>query len=118
MTDIFMPTPIQTAPSTPFRSDDELMDLLIQRLPERLQKVLNWLREPDHKWVRIPAGVLFMLGGVLSILPVLGLWMLPVGVMLLSQDIPLFRRLQGRVLRWIERKHPEWLGLPADSAGS
>ena len=99
------------SPSIP-RTDDELMDLLIQRLPERLQKALNWLREPDRKWVRIPAGILFMLGGVLSILPVLGLWMLPIGVMLLSQDIPFFRRLQGRVLRWIEHKHPDWLGLP------
>jgi len=118
MTDIFMPTLIQTATSIPFRSDDELMDLLIQRLPTWLQEVLNWLREADHKWVRIPAGVLFMLGGVLSILPVLGLWMLPVGVMLLSQDIPLFRRFQGRLLRWIERKHPDWLGLPAKSGGS
>ncbi|MBS1092836.1 hypothetical protein JK208_14750 [Gluconobacter sp. Dm-74] len=105
MTDIFMTS------SLPPRTDDELMELLIRRLPEKLQTVLNWLREPSHKWVRIPAGVLFMLGGVLSILPVLGLWMLPVGVMLLSQDIALFRRLQGRVLRWVERKHPDWLGL-------
>lgn len=104
---------MSSPPSRP-RTDDELMDLLIQRLPERLQKALNWLREPDRKWVRIPAGVLFMVGGVLSILPVLGLWMLPVGVMLLSQDIPFFRRLQGRVLRWIERRHPDWLGLSAD----
>lgn len=103
-----------SSPVTP-RTDDELMDLLIQRLPERLQTALNWLREPERKWVRIPAGVLFMLGGVLSILPVLGLWMLPVGVMLLSQDIPFFRRIQGRVLRWIERKHPDWLGLSADA---
>lgn len=103
-----------SSPVTP-RTDDELMDLLIQRLPERLQTALNWLREPERKWVRIPAGVLFMLGGVLSILPVLGLWMLPVGVMLLSQDIPFFRRIQGCVLRWIERKHPDWLGLSADA---
>jgi len=117
MTDIFMPSQITPSASTP-RTDDELMDLLIQRLPERLQKVLNWLREPDRKWVRIPAGVLFMLGGVLSILPVLGLWMLPIGVMLLSQDIPFFRHIQGHVLRWIERKHPDWLGLPANGAGN
>ncbi|GBR72019.1 hypothetical protein [Gluconobacter kanchanaburiensis] len=112
-----MSTSFQAATLVPFRSDDELLDLLIKRLPERLQKVLNWLRQPDHRWVRIPAGVLFLLGGVLSILPVLGLWMLPVGVMLLSQDIPFFRRLQGRVLRWVERRHPDWLGLSGDGAG-
>ena len=42
--------------------------------------------------MRLPLGVLFILGGVLSILPIFGLWMLPLGLMLLAVDIPLFAR--------------------------
>ncbi|EHH66957.1 hypothetical protein GMO_27760 [Gluconobacter morbifer G707] len=97
------------------RTMDERMDLLIGRLPEWLQKTLNWLRRPDRKWVRIPAGVLFLIGGCLSILPILGIWMLPVGVILLAQDIPLFRKFLDRTLLWVQNRHPEWMGLPAAS---
>lgn len=98
----------------PQRTTDELLELLLQRLPAPIQSVIVWLRRPDRRWVRIPAGLAFMLGGVLSILPILGLWMLPVGILLLSQDIPVFRRLLDRCLRWVEQKHPSWMGLTTD----
>ncbi len=52
--------------------------------------------------------MLFTLGGVFAILPVLGLWMLPVGLVLLSEDIPVLRRQTDRALNWIERKRPHW----------
>lgn len=47
-----------------------------------------------------------MFGGVFSFLPVLGIWMLPLGLMLIAQDIPLLRTPTVRVLDWMERK---WL---------
>jgi hypothetical protein len=53
--------------------------------------------------VRIPAGALLIVGGVLSILPFLGIWMLPLGLMLLAEDMPPLRRSRGRVLDWIAR---------------
>lgn len=41
--------------------------------------------------VRIPTAFLLILGGVFSFLPVLGIWMLPLGLMLLAVDVPVIR---------------------------
>lgn len=43
-----------------------------------------------------------MAGGVLSILPVLGLWMLPLGLALLGEDRPWLKVLLERAARWVE----------------
>lgn len=56
------------------------IELLVRRLPARVQAVVHWLRRPQARWVRMPAGVFFILGGCLAILPVFGLWMLPLGI--------------------------------------
>ncbi|WP_428393360.1 hypothetical protein [Lichenicoccus sp.] len=90
------------------------LHLLIGRLPPRLQSMIHWLRRPSSGWLRVPAGLFFIVGGLLAILPVFGLWMLPLGVVLLSEDIPALRHWTGRRLAWIERKHPRWLGRPRD----
>ena len=39
--------------------------------------------------VRVPLAVLLILGGLVSFLPFLGLWMLPLGLLLLAVDVPL-----------------------------
>ena len=85
--------------------------LLIARLPTRLQRTIRWLRRPSVRWVRIPAGLLLILGSVFSILPILGLWMLPLGLVLLAEDVKPLRRGMDRVLAWIERRRPHWMGL-------
>lgn len=86
------------------------LDQLIDRLPGRhLRGAARWLRKPSSRWVRIIAGPLLIVGGFLSILPLFGLWMLPLGVILLSEDIPVLRRATDRILDWIERRHPRWL---------
>jgi hypothetical protein len=41
--------------------------------------------------VRLPTAFLLVFGGVFSFLPVLGVWMLPLGLMLLAVDVPLIR---------------------------
>jgi hypothetical protein len=87
--------------------------LLIGQLPERLQTVIHWLRQPSVRWVRIPVGLLLILGSLFSILPILGLWMLPLGLVLLAEDVPPLRRATGRMLAWIERRRPHWMGLPS-----
>ena len=88
------------------------MGLLVRRLPQRSQRMMGWLRQPSAWWARIPAGTLLIAGGCLSILPILGLWMLPLGLVLLAEDIPPLRRGTGRSLTWIERHRPHWMGLP------
>jgi hypothetical protein len=87
---------------------DHRLEKLIDRLPGRMQTITRWLRRPNARWVRIPAGVLLICGGALSILPFLGLWMLPLGLMLLAEDFPPLRRARHRVLDWIERHRPHW----------
>lgn len=43
-------------------------------------------------------------GGTLSFLPVLGLWMLPLGLVLFAQDVPMLQAPMARTLGWVERK--------------
>ena len=61
-------------------------------------------------------GLLLIAGGVFSILPVLGLWMLPLGLVLLAEDFPPVRRTTDAVLVWIERRRPHWMGLPCSAS--
>jgi hypothetical protein len=84
------------------------MYMLIDRLPSWLRRSMQWLLRPSSRWFRIPAGILLILGGILSFLPILGLWMLPLGIILLAEDIPWCRKLRGRTLDWIERRRPQW----------
>jgi hypothetical protein len=74
---------------------------LDQELPERVGKLVRWLRHPGSRWVRLPAGLLLLLGGVFSILPGLGIWMLPLGLLLLALDIPILRRPIGNFTIWV-----------------
>lgn len=102
------------APPSAVENDDRerRMGLLVRHLPQRSQRMIRWLRQPSARWARIPAATLLIAGGFLSILPILGLWMLPLGLVLLAEDIPPLRRGTDRSLTWIERHRPHWMGLP------
>jgi hypothetical protein len=95
------------ATTDPYRSR---VDGLVERLPGWLARRVKWLLLPESRWARLPAGVLLIIGSVLAILPVFGLWMLPLGVLLLAEDVPLFQRWASRMFDWIERRRPNWLG--------
>jgi hypothetical protein len=88
---------------------------LLRRLPNRMQAITRWLRRPASRWARIPAGVLLIIGGCLAILPVFGLWMFPLGLMLLADDIPLLRRFRDRALDWLERRRPHWFAAAGNA---
>src|SRR5215831_16597589 len=93
------------------RSDrhDPRLDQLSAALPPRLRSGIQWLLLPSSTWIRIPAGALLICGGVLSFLPILGLWMLPLGLLLLAEDVPPLRSTRTRILDWIQRRRPHWL---------
>ncbi|MGU3540742.1 hypothetical protein [Methylobacterium sp. A54F] len=82
---------------------DARVTRLSEKLPERLRRAVDWLREPSRLWLRLGAAFLFILGGIFSILPVLGLWMLPLGLALLAQDVPALKPPLEESARWIER---------------
>jgi hypothetical protein len=91
------------------RSDDWRLEALIERLPKRIRAAVRAMRQPSGRWLRIPAGLLLIIGGILAILPIFGLWMIPIGLILLADDVPLLRSWRSRMLDWVERRHPEWL---------
>ena len=102
------PPVLRVAPAGRAAADDHRLERLLERLPQGWQQALRWLRRPGAGWARIPAGLLLIVGGVLSILPVLGLWMLPLGLILLAEDVPALQRSRGRLLDWLERRRPHW----------
>jgi hypothetical protein len=74
------------------------------KLPARPARFVAWLRKPSSRTVRIPLAILLILGGIFSFLPVLGLWMLPLGLLLFAQDVPFLQKPVAQLLGWIERK--------------
>lgn len=87
---------------------EQRLERLIDRLPRRLQTAVHWLRRPAARWLRIPAGVLLIAGSLVSILPFFALWMLPLGLVLLAEDVAPLRRARDRLLAWAERRWPHW----------
>jgi hypothetical protein len=54
--------------------------------------------------LRIALGVALILCGIVGFLPVLGFWMIPLGLFVLSVDFPIVRRWQRRVIAWWNRR--------------
>jgi hypothetical protein len=77
---------------------DRRLDRVQRALPPALADWVGHLRRPSASWVRVPLGILLVLGGALSFLPFLGVWMLPLGLALLSLDFVLLRRPTARML--------------------
>lgn len=96
------------SPSNDERRLNHQLDRFERRLPRWLGRALRWLRIPSARWVRIPLGLLLVLAGVFSFLPLLGLWMLPLGLLLLAQDLPFLRRPTRRALVWLELRWLRW----------
>jgi hypothetical protein len=84
---------------------DRQFDRLQRRIPDVAARLLVRIRRPGARWIRIPLGVLLVLGGIFSFLPVLGIWMLPLGLLLLALDLVF---LQGPVNSAIVRGSRKW----------
>lgn len=59
---------------------------------------------PRSRLFRIGLGSLLVVGGVLGFLPVLGFWMIPLGLLVLSHDLPMVRRWRRRLAVRFGRK--------------
>ena len=99
---------MNTQPTIDYKAEiDRHFGWFESKLPAGPAKFVGWLRKPSSKLVRIPLALLLMLGGVFSILPILGLWMLPLGLLLIAQDVPFLEKPVAQSLGWIERKWSE-----------
>lgn len=58
------------------------------------------MKLPESRWLRTTIGVLLVVGGILGFLPVLGFWMVPLGLLVLSHDSHFVRRQRRRFSVW------------------
>lgn len=58
---------------------------------------------PQNRALRIGLGVLLVFGGLLGFLPILGFWMVPLGLLVLAQDFPTVRRWNRRIAVAVKR---------------
>ena len=76
-------------------------DLNLPKGPKRVRLGKYFIPVPGSRIARIVLGSVLILGGVFSVLPVLGLWMIPLGLVVLSVDSAIVRRGRRRAeLRW------------------
>jgi|SRR6187402_865832 len=111
--------------ASPHRSNDgDPLDKAFERLEKMLPgwpaRALRWLQGPESRLVRIPLGILCVIASFLWFLPVLGIWMLPIGLLLIAQDVPFLRAPVGRITLWgldlATRLHRRWKAWRASRA--
>jgi hypothetical protein len=61
---------------------------------------------PRSRLLRIAIGSGLILLGLFGFLPVLGFWMVPLGILVLSVDIHRVRRWRRRFAVWFSRRYP------------
>jgi purine-cytosine permease-like protein len=59
---------------------------------------------PRSRKARICIGFIFVILGMFGFLPILGFWMIPVGLLILSHDIPAVRRKRRQTEVWWYRR--------------
>lgn len=63
---------------------------------------------PASRLGRLIVGILLIIGGILGFLPVVGFWMIPLGLIVLSVDFQFIRRrrrkLEVRLGRWWHKR--------------
>jgi hypothetical protein len=93
--------------------DHELL-LFEQKLPPFCARLIDWVRRPTSRLVRLPVGGLLVIGGIFGFLPILGFWMLPLGLLLIARDVPAIEPPLARLFAWINRNFPAWKSNKAD----
>jgi hypothetical protein len=78
--------------------------MIDRRVPTRVSQFIRWLRKPSSFAVRLAVALLLIVGGFFSFLPILGLWMLPLGLLFIAQDVPLLQKPLVKTLRWVEAR--------------
>ncbi|TGQ41951.1 MULTISPECIES: hypothetical protein [unclassified Mesorhizobium] len=59
---------------------------------------------PRSRGLRVAIGIALILGGILGFLPILGFWMVPIGLLVLSYEFALVRRHRRRLVVWWQRR--------------
>ena len=83
---------------------DQAFNELERQAPDRVTRAIRWLRTPESRRKRLALGVLFILGSFFWFLPVVGIEWLPIGLLLIAEDVPILRRPAARLMLWLERR--------------
>jgi hypothetical protein len=75
-------------------------DQLRRRISAYTYRLLVWGQDHVPVGVRSLVGLLFLVGGVFGFLPILGFWMIPLGLAFIALDVPFTRQ---RILDWMQR---------------
>jgi len=59
---------------------------------------------PRSRGLRIAIGFVLVFFGILGFLPILGFWMIPLGLLVLSYEFAMVRRQRRRFVVWWERR--------------
>jgi 4-alpha-glucanotransferase len=90
------------------KTDAQKLDAIVEKyadkIPRPLGHFIRWVRKPQLRWLRLLVGVLFVLLGFVGFLPILGFWMVPLGLIILAQDSKWLRRPTLGAITWLERK--------------
>jgi hypothetical protein len=95
--------------STASKREDELekaFDKLERETPDFVTRAISWLHRPEARSVRLPVGIVCIVASFFWFLPVIGIELLPIGLLLIAQDVPVLRRPVGRMTlgvlnRWV-----------------
>ncbi len=79
-------------------------------LGTRLRRIFRRENLPRSRAARVTMGVLLVLFGLVGFLPILGFWMVPVGLTILAVDIPVVARFTKKITvvvkRWWKKLRP------------
>ncbi|HZV98979.1 MAG TPA: hypothetical protein VFF74_08330 [Methylophilaceae bacterium] len=80
---------------------------LEHEVPTWMARIIRWLHSPKSRLYRIPLGLLLIACGVVGFLPIVGYEFIPLGLLVLAQDIPFLRKPVGKLILWLLQK---WQG--------
>lgn len=87
---------------------NEALDELERETPDRVTHLIRWLRRPQARRIRLPIGILCIIASMFWFLPVIGIELLPIGLLLIAIDVPALRRPVGLFTLWVEER---WVTL-------
>jgi hypothetical protein len=72
-------------------------------LADPFRRALRAVRKPELRWLRLATGTTFIAAGCMAFLPVLGIELLPLGLLLVAEDIPWLQDPAARAVLWLLR---------------
>ncbi|EUB98129.1 4-alpha-glucanotransferase [Rhizobium sp. CF080] len=94
----------ETTDKTDAQKLDAIVEKYADKIPRPLGRFIRWMRKPELRWLRLIVGILFVIFGFVGFLPILGFWMVPLGLIILAQDSKWLQRPTLKAITWLEGK--------------